>query len=103
MTLGDKRRRFTQMLGLLVQYAHLRGYEVCFDFVKRCEECPVGHKTSLHKIGLAADVNLYKDGRYLETTDDHEPLGLFWEYLGGTWGGRFNDGNHYSLEHGGMK
>ncbi len=48
---------------------------------------------------LAIDLNLFRDGRYLETTEDHAPLGLFWESLGGTWGGRFRDpdGNHYSL------
>jgi hypothetical protein len=28
---------------------------------------------------------------------------VFWESIGGSWGGRFNDGNHYSLEHRGMK
>ena len=28
-------------------------------------------------------------------TEDHEPLGEWWESIGGVWGGRFNDGNHY--------
>jgi hypothetical protein len=30
-------------------------------------------------------------------------LGLKWESMGGSWGGRFNDGNHYSLEHEGRR
>ena len=30
-------------------------------------------------------------------------LGEYWESIGGSWGGRFNDGNHYSLEHNGVK
>jgi hypothetical protein len=39
----------------------------------------------------------------LESTEAHTPLGEQWEKMGGTWGGRFNDGNHYSLEHEGKK
>lgn len=103
MSVGDKRRRMSKMLSLLEGYANLLGYEIAYDYSRRCEDCVIGHKTSLHKLGLAMDINLYKDGKYLETTDDHTPLGEFWEYIGGTWGGRFNDGNHYSIEHGGMK
>lgn len=62
-----------------------------------------GHPRSAHKIRLAVDLNLFKDGVYLTGTDDHRPLGEFWESLGGSWGGRFHDGNHYSLEHDGVK
>ncbi|HAO1973206.1 TPA: M15 family peptidase, partial [Escherichia coli] len=31
--------------------------------------------------------------------------GEYWESIGGTWGGRFSraDGNHFSLEHNGVK
>ena len=103
MTLGDKRRRMARMLSLLEGYASLQGYEICYDFFKRCQECPVGHQNSLHKIGLAVDINLYKNGHYLENSEDHIELGEFWEFIGGTWGGRFDDGNHYSLEYNGMK
>jgi len=103
MSLGDKRRRMSKMLSLLEGYANLLGYEIAYDFLKRCGDCPIGHETSLHKIGLAVDINLYKDGRYLETTDDHRELGEFWEHIGGAWGGRFNDGNHYSISHMGMR
>jgi hypothetical protein len=49
------------------------------------------------------DLNLFKDGKYLALTEDHKPLGEWWESQGGAWGGRFNDGNHYSLEHEGIK
>ena len=62
-----------------------------------------GHAKSCHKVRLAIDLNLFKDGEYLEGSDAHRPLGEWWESQGGTWGGRFNDGNHYSLEHEGMK
>ena len=35
----------------------------------------------------------------VEYTKSHFKFGLFWEELGGTWGGRFKnpDGNHYEL------
>jgi hypothetical protein len=64
---------------------------------------------SLHHIGLAADLNLYWEGKYLSRSVDHRELGEWWEKLGDTlglplcWGGRFNDGNHYSLEWQGRK
>lgn len=62
-----------------------------------------GHPKSGHKLRLAIDLNLYKDGKYLTSSEDHRKLGEWWEAQGGSWGGRFNDGNHYSLEHDGVK
>lgn len=53
-------------------------------------------KGSWHEKGLAIDLNLFKDGKYLTSTESHRELGELWESLGGTWGGRFKDGNHYS-------
>ena len=102
-SLGAKQRRFTRMIGELIQYAYDEGYELTFGDAYRDPRVPYGHKKSLHKKRLAIDLNLFKDGKYLTRTSDHEPLGLYWESIGGTWGGRFEDGNHYSLEHNGMK
>ena len=62
-----------------------------------------GIRNSLHEMSLAVDFNLFKDGKYLSSTEDHKELGEYWESIGGTWGGRFNDGNHYSLSYGGIK
>jgi len=64
-----------------------------------------GIRGSLHEVGLAVDLNLFRAGKFLSTSKDHEPLGLHWESLNPLcrWGGRFNDGNHYSLEHEGKK
>lgn len=62
-----------------------------------------GHPKSGHKQRLAIDLILEKDGVMLTETKDHEPFGVYWESLGGTWGGRFKDGNHYSLEFNGIK
>ncbi len=103
MTLGEKQRQFTKMIGQLILFAYDHGYELTFGHALRCPDCPTGKANSLHKSRLAVDLNLFKDGRYLSSTEDHRELGEYWESLGGTWGGRFQDGNHYSLAHGGMK
>ena len=63
----------------------------------RCPGCPVGSKVSFHKRQLAIDIHLFDSNyNYLSRTEDHKELGEFWESRGGTWGGRWNDGNHYS-------
>ncbi|MGO3686517.1 MAG: M15 family metallopeptidase, partial [Proteus vulgaris] len=44
--------------------------------------------------------------KYLTATSDYKELGEYWESLGGSWGGRFKtrpDGNHFSLEHNGVR
>lgn len=110
-TLGQKQRRFTRMIGLLIEYAYEQGYELTFGDAYRDPRVHghVGDKrsyssaNSVHKERLAVDFNLFRDGKYLTATEDHRKLGEYWESLGGSWGGRFNDGNHYSLEHGGRK
>ncbi|MHC4707252.1 MAG: M15 family metallopeptidase domain-containing protein [Planctomycetota bacterium] len=100
MSLRKKQSEFAKALGLLILYAYQLGYEVTLEegTATPCPNCGhYGHKDgSFHSKKLAQDVNLFKDGKYLDKTEDHEPLGLFWESLGGTWGGRFDDGNHYS-------
>lgn len=102
--LGDKRRKLARMTYQLMGFAFANGYQLSFEFAKRCDACKVGNKNSLHKIGLAVDINLFDaGGKWLSKTEDHKPLGMFWEGMGGTWGGRWGDGNHYSLEHNGMK
>lgn len=110
-TLGQKQRRFTRMVSLLIEFAYQQGYELTFGDAYRDPRVhgDVGVKksyssaNSVHKSRLAVDFNLFKNGVYLTGSDDHRELGEFWESIGGTWGGRFNDGNHYSLEHQGRK
>lgn len=103
MGLRKKQNKFTHMVALLILHAEQLGYELTFGDAYRDSRCKYGNKRSLHKSRLAVDFNLFKDGKYLENSSDHEPLGLYWESIGGTWGGRFKDGNHYSLEHNGVK
>lgn len=115
MTLGDKQRLFTRLVGILIEYAYQHGYELTFGDAFRSAEQAIsnandgtGIRNSLHKLRLAIDLNLFKDGKYLSLTEDHKFLGVFWESLHPLcrWGGRFvphSDGNHYSLEHEGVK
>ena len=103
MSLGKHQEKFSRMVPRLLDKAHELGYEVRLGHCMRCRDCPTGRKTSLHKDKLAIDINLFKDGVYLRQTSDHQELGEYWESVGGTWGGRFNDGNHYSLEWQGRK
>ena len=103
MTLGQTQRRFTLMVATLIAHAYEEGYELTFGDAYRDPRVTYGHDKSLHRKRLAIDLNLFKDGEYLTTTEAHRPLGEFWESIGGTWGGRFSDGNHYSTEWEGMR
>lgn len=111
MTLGEKQRHFARLIGLLIEWAYQNGFELTFGDAYRDPRLhgAVGTKlgygaaSSCHKLRLAADFNLFKAGKYLTCTEDYLPLGEYWESLGGSWGGRFEDGNHFSLEHEGKK
>lgn len=111
MTLGQKQRKFTLMIAQLIQWAYEQGYELTVGDAYRDprlhgqvgEKKGYGAAGSVHKERLAMDLNLFKGGKFLTATEDHAPLGAKWESMGGSWGGRFEDGNHYSLEHQGRK
>jgi len=120
MQLGDKQKLFMRLLPRLIDYAHEQGYEITIgdgyrdsrafgDFGERMVTADgksvYGRKWSNHKQRLAIDLNLFKDGSYLTTTSDHRKLGEYWESMDELcrWGGHYDDGNHYSLEHDGRK
>ena len=109
MTLGEKQELFMRLLPGLINKAHelgfeLRGGDLFRDprvhgrFGKRKA---YGHSRSCHKLKLAIDLNLFKNGRYLTATKHHKELGEWWEKQNPLcrWGGRFADGNHYSITH----
>ena len=113
MKLSTKQKLFTRRVALLIEWAYQNGYEITFGdayrdprvFGSMGNQAGYGRKFSNHKIRLAIDLNLFKDGKYLTSTEDHRPLGAYWESLDEscTWGGRFQDGNHYSMEHEGRR
>lgn len=111
--LGDKQKLFTKLLPLLLDFIHQNGYECTLGdayrdprvFGRVGERKGYGRGASLHKLRLALDINLFKDGVYLTKTEDHRPVGEFWETLHPlcSWGGHFDDGNHYSITHEGKR
>jgi len=100
LSLRSKQSLFALLVTFLIQKAYEMGYEITLGDAWAHD----GHKQcSLHYKRLAIDLNLFRDGKYLTRDEDHQELGEYWESLGGSWGGRFGDGNHYSLEHEGIK
>ena len=91
------RIEFTKRIARLIDKAFEMGYLATAGDVFRDCRCPYGKKGSKHWDGLAIDLNLYtQDGVYLSDTRDHAALGAWWESeMGGIWGGRWQDGNHY--------
>ena len=110
-TLGELQRKFSRMVPRLIDKAHELGFEVTIGdayrdprvFGKMGTRLGYGESNSCHKLRLAIDLNLFKNGEFCRNTEDHRALGEWWESQGGAWGGRFNDGNHYSLQYGDWK
>lgn len=112
-SLGQKQERHARMAAYLILWADEQGYRVRGgDWFRDPrvhgeygEKASYASAVSLHKLKLAIDLNLTKDGQYLASTTDHAPLGEFWKSLApdAQWGGEGsrNDGNHYSLGHDG--
>jgi len=97
MSLGNERRKFTEASALLILYARYKGWYLAGDQLKRCRDCKVGDEDSVHKLGLAEDMNLYIDGQYIKDSTGHTELHDFWDMLGGA--PRIEkDMNHYSFK-----
>ena len=104
-TLRQKQSRFARMVPRLIDKAFELGFEVTLGDAYRDprvhgaigEKVGYGSSISRHKERLAIDLNLFKNGKFLSSTEAHKPLGEWWESQGGSWGGRFEDGNHYEL------
>lgn len=113
MTLSQKQRLFAKLVPRLIDKAHELGFEVTLGDAYRDprshgklgEKGVYGNRFSCHKVRLAIDLNLFRDGKFLTTTEDHRPLGEWWEqqHPDACWGGRFEDGNHYSFTHEGIR
>lgn len=113
MKLGDKQKAFTRMTADLIIFAYEQGYQLTFGDAYRDprvhgqlgEKKSYSSSSSNHKLRLAIDLNLFVGDEYI--TDGSHPayiaLGEYWESIGGSWGGRFEDSNHFSLEHEGRK
>lgn len=112
MTLRQRQSLFARLVARLIQQAEAMGYEVTLGEAWRTPEQAAwnakqgkGTANSLHTIRLAIDLNLFRGGAYLSATEDHRALGEWWErqHPDCRWGGRFKDGNHYSLSPDGVR
>ena len=118
MTLREKQSLFVILIGKLIKFASESGCQLTFGEAWRSDETAKanaksgkGISNSLHRIRLAIDLNLFKNGRFIDSSEGHRKLGEYWKSLGAAygvktcWGGDFKkpDGNHYSIEHEGVK
>ena len=107
MTLGDKQRKFTLMIGKLIVFAYEQGYELTVgDFYRDTRlhgehgaKKGYGSAKSVHKLRLAGDLNLFVNGEYITSSEHHawSVLPGYWESLGGAKAVP-NDANHFSVE-----
>jgi hypothetical protein len=106
MSLGDKQRLFTRLLGVFLNWVHSHpGWELTLG--EGYDDDFTGHMPgSLHYVKLAQDLNLFVDKYYVST--EHpvwDQLGAYWKSLHPLcrWGGDFasKDYNHISIAHDG--
>lgn len=107
----DKQFLFTRLTPRLLDYIHSQALECTFGETWRTPEQAalnakkgLGIANSLHIVRLAVDLNLFtKDGKWLQTFKDYEPIGLWWIEQDPLcrWGGRFAkpDPGHFSITH----
>lgn len=116
MTLGEKQRLFMSLLGqFLVWIFQQPGYAVTGGELLRLQAQALanaasgaGISNSLHLLKLAIDLQLFLNGIYQTDSAAYKPLGDKWKSLHPLcrWGGDFvsrPDGNHFSLEHEGVR
>ena len=115
MTLGEKQRLFMRLLGQLLVWAYKQGYELTGGELERKAAqaaanaaSGAGIANSLHLYRLAIDMNLFISGVYQTDSRAYKPLGDYWKSLHPLcrWGGDFvtrPDGNHFSIEHEGVR
>jgi len=108
--LAEKQMAFTQNLAKLIQFIKSKGYECALKEVYRPPKMAewyakmgLGTPNSLHCAGLAADLAIFLDGKYLTLTEHYRFAGEYWKTLDprNRWGGDFKkqDGNHFSMTH----
>ena len=99
---------FSLNLAKLIIYIYDRGYTCTGgewwrtpEMARLYAKSGKGIIDSMHIRRLAVDLNLFKDGKYLNTTEAHRLFGEYWETLHSMnrWGGDFPkpDGNHYEM------
>jgi hypothetical protein len=115
VTLGEKQRLFARLMGQFISWCFTNGYELTFGEALRTQAqananavSGAGISNSLHLLKLAIDLNLFVNGVYQSDSAAYKPLGDHWKLMHPLcrWGGDFisrPDGNHFSLEHEGVR
>ena len=105
-----KQQKFSVMVASLIKFLTEKGYGITLGEAWRTPEQAalnaakgIGIKNSLHADRLAIDLNLFLDGVFLRNPESYQLAGDYWVAIGGTWGGRFGDANHFSLPNEGRK
>lgn len=64
-----------------------------------------GIRASVHRLGLAVDINLFKDGVFQTAKEAYAPFGDWWkkQQPDACWGGDWGDSDHFSFTHAGVK
>ena len=112
--LTDLQQRFPPLLAKLIEWGYQNGYTLAMAEAYRSPEQAAlnaqhgsGIANSLHTLRLAVDIMAYKNGAWLQDSEDYRPLGEFWKTLAPEccWGGDFAkpDGDHFSMTWGGFK
>jgi hypothetical protein len=91
----------------LINFATELGYTVTGGELERTPEQAklnaskgVGIANSLHCLKVAGDLNFFRGGKLISDKKSLEAVGLYWESLGGKWGGRFtkyDDSRHFEM------
>ncbi len=115
MSLSKTQQEFTTCIAKLILYANECGYGLTFGDAYRDtrvhgsfgEKKSYSAASSVHKVRLAVDLNLFVNGKYITdgSSAEYLMLGEYWEGLDklARWGGRFKDANHFSFEYQGFK
>ena len=111
MTLRQQQSEFLVTVSKLIRFATLTGIKVFvnewYRTPERQAELVKAGKSwilnSKHIKGLAVDLIILKDnGGVSWDNADYEPLGEYWEKIGGEWGGRWKvvDSVHFQYKGG---
>jgi hypothetical protein len=123
MSLQDERCKFSLDHAKLVMFINMADgckYSCATNEVKREQaeadanaQKGIGTKSSLHLLGLAVDMLIYRMGVYLTDSDKYRFAGDYWKTLDSKycWGGDFRDaagnpkpdGGHFSRTYQGRK
>jgi hypothetical protein len=118
MPLGKRQELFMECLAQFLPWLLANGYKIRGGELQRDPRIAAmnaaagtGISSSVHIDKLAIDLNLFRNGVFLDKTEDHAAAGAKWKSLHPLcrWGGDFKDsrgrpkpdGNHYSVTYAG--